>query len=150
MILRTYMCGDCGYRLEAELRSDQWNIEPPDCPQCAAHDMGQEFKPPAIVGSNIAKATDLAHTIAAEDYHVADLQSPSRSGREVRYKDQSAEAIPASSWAAAGAQLQQAVAIGRETRLRHGNGLDILQGALKSGAQRDLIEDSKRRSMKVW
>ena len=42
------------------------------------------------------------------------------------------------------------MAIGRETRIKHGNGLDVLQGALKSGAQPDLIEASKRRSMKVW
>ena len=112
--------------------------------------MDQEFRPPAIVGSNIARATDLAHTIAREDYQVADLQSPSRSGREVRYQDQGAEVIPPSTWAAAGAQLQEAMAYGRETRIRHGNGLDILQGALRSGAQPDLIEASKRRSMKVW
>ena len=32
MILRTYMCGDCGYRIDAELPSDQWNAEPPECP----------------------------------------------------------------------------------------------------------------------
>ena len=144
------MCSECGYRLEQELRSDQWQDGPPDCPQCSVTRMDQEFHPPAIGGSLIGRATDIAHDIAATDYQVADLQSPSRSGREVRYKDQTAEVIPPSSWAAAGAQLQQAMAIGRETRIKYGNGLDILQGALKSGAQRDLIEDSKRRSMKVW
>ena len=150
MIIRTYACEFCAHMIEVELPSDQWNAEPPDCPRCAASPMVQEFKPPAIVGSNIARATELAHTIAAEDYGVADLQSPSRSGRTVRYKDQGADAIPASSWAAAGGQLQQAMALGRETRIRYGNGLDVLQGALKSGAQRDLIADSKRRSIRTW
>ena len=149
MILRTYMCGDCGYRIDAELSSDQWNAEPPDCPQCSVTPLVQEFKPPAIGGSNIARATEIAHTIAAEDYNVADIQSPSRSGRSVRYRDQTGPEAP-STWSMQSGALQQAIAIGRETRLRHGNGLDILQGALKSGAQRDLIADSKARSIKVW
>lgn len=149
MIIRTYGCEGCGHMIEVALTADQWNTEPPDCPRCSTQTY-QEFHPPAIVGSNIAKATEIAHTIAAEDYGVADIQSPSRSGRAVRYKDQGAEAIPASSWAAASGQLQQAMALGRETRLRYGNGLDVLQGALKSGAQRDLIADSKRRSIRTW
>lgn len=150
MILRSYMCDFCAYRIDVELSSEQWNVEPPDCPRCAGTPLVQDFKPVAIGGSNIARATELAHTIAAEDYGVADLQSPSRSGRAVRYKDQGADAIPASSWAAAGGQLQQAIALGRETRIKYGSGLDVLQGALKSGAQRDLIADSKRRSIKTW
>lgn len=149
MIIRSYMCEACAYRMDVELRSDQWDSEPPDCPQCATR-THQEFKPPAIGGSLIGRATELAHTIAAEDYGVADLQSPSRSGRTVRYKDQGAEAIPASSWAAASGQLQQAMALGRETRLRYGNGLDVLAGALKSGAQPDLIALSRKRSIRTW
>ena len=134
--------------MEVSLRSDQWDEPPPDCPRCemVTH---QEFKPPAIVGSNIARATEIAHTIASEDYNVADIQSPSRSGRTVRYRD-SVDGVPASTWGMQQGALQQAIAIGRETRIRHGNGLDILQGALKSGAQRDLIADSKARSIKVW
>jgi hypothetical protein len=68
----------------------------------------------------------------------------------VRYKD-STDSVLASSWGQqAQGQLAQAITLGRETRLRHGNGLDVLQGALKSGAQRDLIADSKRRSIKVY
>lgn len=149
MILRTYMCGECGYRIDAELSSDQWNAEPPDCPQCAVTPMAQEFKPPAIGGSNIARATEIAHTIAAEDYNVADIQSASRSGRSVRYRDQTGPEAR-STWATASGQLAQAIAIGRETRLKHGNGLDILSGALKSGAQPDLIEMSKKRSIRVY
>ena len=151
MILRTYMCEFCGHRLEVELSADQWDIEAPDCPNCAEHEqMGQEFKPPAIGGSTYAQAARIAETIASEDYNVADIQSPSRSGREVRYRDQGAEAIPQSTWAAASGQLQQAMALGRQTRLQHGDGLDVLKGALKSGAQRDLLADAKRRSFRVY
>lgn len=150
MILRTYGCSECGHLMEVALTSDQWNAEPPPCPQCSTQTY-QEFHPPAIGGSLIGRATEIAHTIASEDYQVADIQSPSRAGRSVRYKDQTADAIPASSWAAASGQLQQAIALGRETRIRHGgNGLDVLQGALKSGAQRDLIADSRRRSIRTW
>ena len=148
MILRSFMCPDCGYRMDVELRSDQWQEPPPECPRCdaATH---QEFKPPAIIGSNIARATAIAHEIAATDYNVADIQSPSRSGRSVRYKD-SVDGVPASTWGMQQGALQQAIAIGRETRIKHGSGLDVLQGALKSGAQPDLIEASKRKSYRVY
>ena len=149
MILRTFMCGECGHRLEVELRSDQWQEPPPDCPMCAEQTQ-QVFKPPAIIGSHIAKATELAHTIAAEDYQVADLQSPSRSGRAVRYKDVGPEVIPPSTWTGGGNQMAQALALGRETRLKYGNGLDVLAANLKSGAQPDLIELSKKRSYRVY
>ena len=151
MIHRTYMCEFCGHRLEVELRSDQWQEGPPDCPQCASTPTVQVFHPPAIVGGHSARAHAIAETIAAEDYNVADLRSPSRSGPSVRYKDApAADILPPSSWTAGHPQMAQALALGRETRLRHGNGLDVLQGALKSGAQRDLIADSRQRSMKVW
>src|SRR5262252_2728630 len=136
MILRTYLCEFCGHTLELQLSSEQWNADPPDCDYCAATPMVQEFKPPAIGGSHAGRARALAETIAAEDYNVADLAtSPSR-GR-TRYKDQSAEAIPASSWAAAQGQLAQAIQFGRETRIKYGNGLDVLQNALQTGAQPD-------------
>jgi hypothetical protein len=148
MILRTYGCENCGHTMTVELRSDQWNIDPPACPVC---DEGthQEFFPPAIGGSASSRAHALAETIASEDYQVADMPTSASRGR-VRYKDQPAEAIPASSWAQAGSQLQQAVALGRETRLRYGNGLDVLSSALKSGAQPDLIAESKKRSIRVY
>ena len=148
MIRRTYMCEDCGYRMELELRSDQWNADPPDCPMCAVQTF-QDFKPPAITGSHIARATEIAHRIAAEDYNVADIQSPSRSGREVRYRDETPGA-GASTWGMAQGAMQQAMALGRETRIRHGSGLDVLQGALKSGAQPDLIAESRKRSIRVY
>jgi len=149
MILRTYLCEACGHTLEVQLSSDQWNAEPPDCDYCPATPMAQEFKPPAIGGSHAGKARALAEDIASNDYNVADYAtSPSR-GRTVRYKDAS-DAIPASTWATAGSELAQAVALGRETRIKYGSGLDVLQGALKSGAQRDLIADSKKRSYRVY
>lgn len=147
MILRTYGCEGCGHLMEVALSSAEWNAEPPDCPQCSTQTY-QEFKPPAIGGSLVSRATEIAHTIAAEDYNVADLRSPSRSGPAVRYKDSAP--VPASTWMGGGSQMAQAIALGRETRLKYGSGLDVLQGALKSGAQRDLLADSKRRSIRTW
>ena len=146
-IIRSYMCPDCAYAMEVTLRADEWEAPAPACPRCAADPMGQEFKPPAITGSNIARASAMAEKIAAEDYG-ASIHSPSRSGPRVQYRDSSA--ANASAWHAGGAELSQAVALGRETRLRYGSGLDVLQANLKSGAQPDLIEMSKRRSMRVW
>lgn len=147
-ILRTYACEFCGHMLEVTLRADEWNAEPPECPRCPATPMVQEFRPVAIGDSHRARATNLAHQIAREDYGVADIQSPSRAGPPVRYQDQSAST--ASTWMGGGGQLQQAMALGRQTRLQHGNGLDVLHNALKSGAQPDLIELSKKRSARVW
>jgi hypothetical protein len=46
--------------------------------------------------------------------------------------------------------LEGAIAAGRQMRVKHGSGLDVLQANLKSGAQKDLIEISKQRSVKVW
>jgi hypothetical protein len=57
-----------------------------------------------------------------------------------------------SSWSIArealelGEMFEAAVASGRQTRLKYGSGLDVLQANLKSGAQPDLIELSKRKS----
>jgi hypothetical protein len=134
--------------MTVDLRSDQWNVDPPDCPACSEQ-THQEFFPPAIGGSAHARASALAENIAAEDYNVADMPTSASRG-SVRYKDASADILP-SSWAgAAQGQLAQAIQLGREVRLKHGSGLDVLQGALKSGAQRDLIADSRRRSIKVY
>lgn len=150
MIVRTFGCENCGHMMEVRLRSDQWDEPAPECPRCSTQTY-QEFHPPAIIGGHSARAHDLAHKIAAEDYNVADIRSPSRSGRSVTYKDQTAEVIPPSSWAAAQGQMAQAIALGRETRLKYGgNGLDILQGALKSGAQPDLIANSRKRSIRTY
>ena len=51
-------------------------------------------------------------------------------------------------WGIAAEVLEAAVVAGRQTRLKYGSGLDVLQADLKSGAQPDLIELSKRRSLR--
>jgi hypothetical protein len=118
--------------------------------------MQQEFKPVALTGSPAAKARGLAEEIARDDYHVADMSWESREGGvpKVRYKDETPQSIASStgsSWGVTGEALQQAMALGRQTRLQHGgSGLDMLQRALKDGTQPDLIEVSKSRAMKVW
>ena len=149
MILRTYVCPECNYIVEVELRADQWAELPPNCPNCIEPDLLQDFKPPAIGGSNQAKAVKMAQDIAERDYGVADLQTSRREGAptKVRYRDQSPGT---SSWGAANAAMAQAVALGRENRLRYGSGLEVLQTNLKNGTQPDLIELSKRRSAKIW
>lgn len=148
MIIRTYACPECGHRTKVELRSDQWDAGPPECQLCPAL-THQEFTPPAIGGSARSRATALALDIAEKDYGIADIQTTGREGSvpEVRFRDQSSSP---SSWGAQGAALSQAMALGRENRLRHGSGLDVLQSALRSGAQPDLIEASKRRSARGW
>jgi len=154
MILRTYACADCGNFLEVELRADQWAEPPPDCPQCLMrgewNPTHQEFKPPAIGGSVRSRAVKLAEDIASNDYNVADFKPDGREGGrpKVRYKDDAG--TPPSTWAAPNAALAEAISLGRENRLRFGNGLDALQSNLKNGAQVDLIEASKRRSARVW
>lgn len=156
-IVRTYMCPDCGHSLEVTLRADQWQEPPPECPVCADHPgiqnrMQQEFQPVAIGGSVRARAVKLAEDIAEKDYGVADFKAEGRQGGTAnpRYKD--AKIANPSNWTAitGNAQMAQAMALGRENRQRHGDGLDVLQQALKTGDQPDLIELSKRRSMKVW
>jgi hypothetical protein len=112
--------------------------------------MRQEFKPVAIGGSVQSRAVALAEDIAANDYHVADMRARGDGeAQKVRYKDQTSQ-IPQSSWTAAHDTIQTAIALGRQTRLQHGSGLDVLQSALKSGDQPDLIELSKRRAMRIW
>lgn len=149
MILRTYACDACGHSMTVELRAEQWDQGPPDCPVCAQI-TAQAFKPPAIGGSARSRAVDLALDIAEKDYGVADIQADGREGGKpkVRYKDDMAN--PPSTWGAQSAALAQAVALGRENRLRYGSGLDVLQQNLKSGVQPDLIEQSKRRSPRIW
>lgn len=115
--------------------------------------MQQEFKPVAIGGSLTGKANAIVEQIAAEDYGVADMQRDNRYGAtpKHRYKDQGTPA-QASTWGATGGMLEQAVQLGRQTRLQSGglSGVDILQKALKTGDQVDLIEASKRRAIRVY
>lgn len=148
MINRTYGCEDCGFQMTVELRSDQWDQPPPDCPRCSMATQ-QEFIPPAIGGSLRAQATAMAMDIAERDYGVADIQTGGREGStpQVRYRDGPRNP---SSWGAQMGALQTAVALGRENRLKYGSGLDVLQQALKSGDQPDIIDISKRRSARLW
>lgn len=154
-IVRTYGCGDCGHFIEITLTMEQVDEPAPECPYCAAQTQ-QEFKPFAIGGSTVGKAVKLAETIAAEDYGVADMQHDTRHGGvpKVRYKDQgnTLQQQQTSSWGAPGAALETAISLGRQTRMANGgfSGVDALQKMLKDGTQPDLIEMSKRRSMKVW
>jgi hypothetical protein len=103
----------------------------------------QEFKPVAIGGSVRAKAVKMAETIAEQDMNVADMNIEGKEGvrNKVRYKQQ---ADHGNTWGASNEALMQAVATGRETRLRHGSGLDIID------SMPDLIAESKKRSMRVW
>ena len=150
-IVRTFQCEDCNHRLEVTLAADDWDAPPPACPLCEARPMSQEFKPVAIGGSPSARAHAIAEDIADRDYHVADMQRDSRpeATPKVRYKDQITGISP-STWQATTETLQQAMQFGRALRLKHGSGLDVLQANLKSGAEPDLIENSKKRAMKVW
>lgn len=156
-ITRTYQCPECNHRMTAVLSADQWNALPPSCEACDAHEMRQDFRPVAIGGSIAARAAAITEQIIATDYGVADFKGEHRLGGtpSARLKDQSSNVLPAS-WAAAQELLAQAVDVGRAQRhVRYekgpqGNALDVLKGALASGEQPDLIENSKRRAIKVW
>jgi hypothetical protein len=106
--------------------------------------MRQEFKPPAIIGSHRYKATKLAEDIAEKDYNVADMKVEGYEGvrNKVRYKDQRSDS--SSSWGINREALEAAAVSGRQMRLQHGSGLDIIK------EMPDLIANSKRRSMRVW
>jgi hypothetical protein len=135
------------------LTAEQWDDPPPDCPACAARTQ-QEFKPFGITGSIGTRAHDIAEEIITSDYHAADFQREHRQDGtpSVRYKDQTV-GIPVSTWGKdqTNAALEQAIAVGRQSRLRYGSGLDVLQANLASGAEPDLIANSKRNKMiKLW
>jgi hypothetical protein len=151
MIIKTYACPACHHFMEVTLDASQWDDPEPDCPMCAAHTQ-QEFVPFGITGSTNARAHDIAESIITTDYHAADFQREHRQDGtpSVRYKDETRN-LPASTWSAHNATLEQAIAVGRQSRLRHGSGLDVLQANLKSGIEPDLIANSKRnRMIKLW
>ena len=156
-IARSYMCGECGHRMEVILSAEEWDSPLPSCEACDAREMNQEFRPPAIGGSLRGKAARIAEDIMANDYNVANASFGNRQGGvpKVRYKDQSPN-LPPGAWQQAQATLQQAVDIGKSHRQHRysegpqGNGLDVLKAALDSGQQPDLIAASKRRAIKVW
>jgi hypothetical protein len=111
--------------------------------------MQQEFKPVAIGGSDRARAVKLAETIAEQDYGVADMFVKGRQGErnKVRYKDQKVGNWGQVNGAAiSNEMLNQAIAIGRQTRLANG-GVDGID-TIKAGP--DLIKISKERCMKIW
>jgi hypothetical protein len=147
------MCPECAHRMEVILTADEWNQPPPSCEMCDARQMNQEFKPPAIGGSVRARAGRIAEDIIANDYNVANFTSDRRVGGtgKVRYKDETPN-LPQANWQsiAPGHQsmLETAISIGKANRGR--DGLNILQRNLRNGVQPDLIEVSKRRSIKVW
>ena len=150
-IVRAYQCEDCFHRIEVTLSGDQWDEPPPACPVCSQRAMQQQFKPFAITGSASARAHGIAEEIATSDYHAADIQREHRpeGTPKVRYKDGPA-APQASSWGAATAAIESAIAIGRQNRLHHGSGLDVLQHNLKTGAEPDLLANSKRISPRIY
>jgi len=152
MIRRTFMCPECAHRMEVILTQDEWNSPPPSCEMCDARQMNQEFKPPAIGGSVRARASRITEDIISNDYNVANFHSDHRVGGsgKVRYKDQR-ENLPTANWQGVSghqSMLETAISIGKANRGR--DGLNILQKNLQSGVQPDLIEQSKRRSIKVW
>lgn len=160
-IVRTYQCELCFNRLELTLTAEQWDAPAPECPFCNGMGMNQEFTPPRVNGSPSARANAIAEKIAAEDYGVGNMWRDSRGGTpKVEYKDdmmgvpqrggRTWAGATRSTWGASAASLDQAIASGRAIRQQFGNGLDVLQSALKSGAQPDLIAASKRRSMRVY
>lgn len=147
-IIRTYACEACGHVLEVELRADQWAAEPPECPRCAAN-THQEFTPPAIGGSHLARAARLAEDIAEKDYGVADMKFEKHATTpRVRYRDTNPQAAP--SWGAMNATLTQAMTLGREARLKHGSGLEVLQTSIKNGTMPDMIANAKKTSARIW
>ena len=152
-IVRTYACENCGHTLEVTLRSDQWDEPPPDCLRCNGM-TAQEFRPFAIGGSHQGRAAKMTEDILANDYHVADAKIEGKGIGEipqVRYKDTLPSAIPQSTWSNANQEmLEGAAAAGRQVRQRYGSGLDVLASGLKDGSIPDLIEISRKRSMRVF
>lgn len=145
-IIRTYACEDCFHQMEVTLTAEQWDDPPPACPMCSARQLQQQFKPPGIVNGPRAQANKLVENIIGSDYHVADYnRSPSRPS--LRYKDPGSDR---STWGVAQEALQSALSEGRRSRLQYGNGLDVLQANLRNGTEKDLIEESKKRAMKIW
>ncbi|HEX3523958.1 MAG TPA: hypothetical protein VHT52_17960 [Stellaceae bacterium] len=152
-IKRTYGCSECGHFVEITLELSDYDKPPPNCPRCIAWNfkepMQQEFKPIAIGGSDRSKAVKIAEDIMEKDYGVADAKVEGKEGGTptVRYKD---ENKGGSFWGIAQDTMAAAITAGRASRLKHGNGLDVLQQNIKNGVEPDLIALSKKRSMRVY
>lgn len=153
-ITRTYQCPECNHRMEVVLTAEEWEKPPPSCQMCDSREVRQEFKPPAIGGSVAARAASITESIIANDYRVANFQSDRREGGtpKVRYSDQSANVLPSTfQMDAHRSILETAIGIGKQNRRQFGaDGLDMLRRGLADGSQPDLIEASKRKSIKVW
>lgn len=150
-INRSYMCPECANRIEVTLNADEWEAPPPSCDRCDAREMNQEFKPPAIGGSLMSRAAAITESIIANDYGVSNLTLDRKGGQnKVEYKNAGSLAS-GGVWAGQRAMLEQAISIGKGNRREFGlDGLDILKRNLADGTQPDLIEASRRRSIKVW
>jgi hypothetical protein len=137
--------------MEVTLSFEQCDDPPPDCPMCAERTR-QEFRPIAIASSTSVRAHDIAADIAANDYHVADMQREHRyeGTPKVRYKDQTAPAAKSAWGGVPPGALEAAVAAGREMRLQFGSGLDVLQTNIRNGTEPDLIANSKKLCTRVW
>lgn len=153
-IVRSYMCGDCGHMFSEMLSYSQVDQEPPDCPRCSSA-TEQEFKPVAVHGvaaGNREQARKIAEDIATNDYGVQNMNVKPYEGEtpKVQYKQDTTNP-ERSAWVGPGAEtIAGALREGRAMRQQYGSGLDVLARNLETGAQPDLIELSKRRSMKVW
>jgi DNA-directed RNA polymerase subunit RPC12/RpoP len=147
-IRRTYGCNSCGKFLQVTLELKDYDAPPPECPHCSAV-TEQEFQPIAIGGSDRSKAVKIAEDIMAKDYGVADAKVEGKQGGTptVRYKDQSQNG---SFWGIAQDTMAAALTAGRASRLKHGNGLDVLHSNIKNGVEPDLIALSKRKSLRVY
>ena len=157
-IRRTFGCEVCGHFLTQELTLEHADWPAPMCPHCEGlSDMQQKFRPPAIAGtntyeSNRVRANKIAEDIAEKDYGVADMNVEGYRGvrNKVRYKDDNRQG--GSVWGATSEALNRAIAMSRQDRIANGvaDGLTVLHENLRNGSQPDLIEVSKKRSMRVW
>jgi len=154
-VRRTYMCMDCAHSFTVVLRHDQLDDPAPACPSCSARTQ-QDFKPVAVHGVKARQAEAAraeALDIATKDYGITDINVSNYQGDKpkVSYKEQPASP-ERSIWAGPGADtIAGAIRDGRAMREQMGgSGLDVLEHNLRTGAQPDLIEVSKRRSARGW
>lgn len=158
-ITRTYACPECNHYWTVVLSAEQWDDPAPSCDACDARETQQVFKPPAIGGSARLKAASIAEDIISRDFNVSNFTPGTREGDQakVTYKDTTPGVAP-SSWTGPNAKqmqigqeaLESVLSLGRQTRLKYGSGLDVLQQTLKSGDLPDLYEESKKKSARIW
>lgn len=116
--------------------------------------MNQEFRPVAKGGSVASRAQAITEQILTQDYGVSNFQTQRGQGGtpKVTYKDQTASALPSTFQLDAHRSiLESAISIGKQNRREFGvDGLDMLRRGIADGTTPDLIENSKRRAIKVW